>query len=752
LAQFRAALLERYGLSQTTKIVVFIGRKLQYKGIETLVAAGNRLASQHDLAVFLAGPRTPWFCEFYDHLTPRERTRIIDLGAVSAEEKVNLLHLAKVLVLPSRFEAFGIVLLEAWACGIPVIGSSSGAIPSVVSNGGLIFQYGDAEDLARQIDCLFTDEGMSQTLARNGRRQVLERYTWEKIGQATRAAYRPELGRQMRILICSNLFPPHVLGGAELVAYQQAKTLQELGHDVRIFCGRLRGSLFSAYRSWIKKGEFHTTQVNLSPQDLSGDQWNFENPRVLQAFCRALDAFSPDVVHFHNLVGLSVKMIDACHARQIPTVMTLHDYWGICFKNTLIRNDGRLCPKGGFDCLGCREVIGREMPIPSPVRNAHILLSLQKIDRFIAPSHYLAERYAANGIPREWTAVIQNGVDIDRFRPTRKGHHLLTLGFIGYLGTHKGVDVLLRALRLVQASVPVHLLVVGDGEAAESLKVLCRDLHLDTAVTFYGRVENHRIAALYEEIDVLVVPSVWPENSPVTIAEAMASGIPVIASAIGGIGELVEDGVTGFLVPPGDSHTLAQRIALFLAQPELGEELGQKARGKIQAYSLSNQVNLLLSVYQNLSQQKGGDRFSDNDVLLYSAEAGWSVALRTMFQQLAEVERDLQRRLMICRGDLRDEQLFDRAKLLLIPRAGQDAMSMASHALQRRVPIIIHEGHEELRELCQASNAGLFYAEAEELRDCVTLLLSDERLRQALGDNGKRFVESFSRYAGSPVG
>lgn len=751
LARFRSALLGRYGLSEATKIVVFVGRKMDYKGIDTLVAACNRLTERHDLALFLVGPGSSWFCEFYDRLTAGERQRIIDLGAVPTEEKVNLLHLAKVLVLPSRFEAFGIVLLEAWACGIPVIGSSRGALPSVVGDGGLIFQYGDAEDLAAKIDRLLADDNLAQTLALNGRRQVVERYTWDKIGQATRNAYRPGLGGQLRILICSNLFPPHVMGGAELVAYQYAKSLRDLGHDVRIFSGRLRGGVLTSYRSKIKRGEFYTTWVDLAPHDLSGDQWNFRNPNVLEAFRRALHEFSPDIVHFHNLVGLSVQMIDECHTRRIPTVMTLHDYWGICFKNTLIKNDGSLCTQGGFDCLGCRAILGRDRPMPSPVRNAHILLSLRKIDRFIAPSHYLAERYAANGIPAEWMTVLRYGVEVDRFRPVRKSNDVLTLGFIGYLGKHKGLDVLLRALSLVKEVANVRLLVVGDGEAAGPLKELCRDLHLDASVSFYGRVENRRIPAIHEKIDVLVAPSVWPENSPVTIAEAMASGIPVIASALGGNRELVEDGVTGFLVPAGDSRALAECIRRLWAQPELREEMGQRARRKIQGFSIQQQVNLLLSVYQALVQQKREERADDSDVLLYTADGEWSTALHEMFQQLATVERERQRRLLICRSDLSDAPIFDRAKLLLIPLAGEDAMPTALQALHRRVPLVVHEENEELRELCQASNAGLFYADAEELRDCVMLLLSDEPLRQELGTQGKRFVEAFARGAGSPV-
>ena len=93
-----------------------------------------------------------------------------------------------------------------------------------------------------------------------------------------------------------------------------------------------------------------------------------------------------------------------------------------------------------------------ESSAPSPVRNSHVLLSLGKVDRFVSPSRYLAERYAANGIPRDRIVVMRNGIDFERFTAVRRDHDVFTLGFLGYLGTHKGLDVLLRALSLIADS------------------------------------------------------------------------------------------------------------------------------------------------------------------------------------------------------------------------------------------------------------------------------------------------------------
>jgi Glycosyl transferase 4-like domain len=156
-----------------------------------------------------------------------------------------------------------------------------------------------------------------------------------------------------------------------MVAYRHAKVLQEWGQDVRIICGRFGDAATRPYQIEIEKGEFYVTRVSLSPRDLSGDLWHYDNHQITRAFAKTVDQFSPNVVHFRNLVGLSVKMIDECHRRGIPTVMTLHDHWAIGFKSLMVQNDGTVCTHGGFDCLDCKETLTEALAIPSPIRNAH---------------------------------------------------------------------------------------------------------------------------------------------------------------------------------------------------------------------------------------------------------------------------------------------------------------------------------------------------------------------------------------------
>lgn len=198
LAGFKAKLLNAHGLPEDVQVIVFIGRKLEYKGIATLAAAFRRLPGRDRAVVFLVGPSSPWFEDFYAGLSAVDRERVIDLGVVSHAEKVALLHLADVLVLPSRFESFGIVLLEAWACHTPVICAARGAMPSIVGDGGLAFEYGDEADLAAKLERMLGDPALAGVMARRGRERLLERYTWDKIAAAVRATYgsgRPSPGR-----------------------------------------------------------------------------------------------------------------------------------------------------------------------------------------------------------------------------------------------------------------------------------------------------------------------------------------------------------------------------------------------------------------------------------------------------------------------------------------------------------------------------------------------------------------------------
>jgi glycosyltransferase involved in cell wall biosynthesis len=166
--------------------------------------------------------------------------------------------------------------------------------------------------------------------------------------------------------------------------------------------------------------------------------------------------------------------------------------------------------------------------------------------RFGLPSRYLRDAYRQAGLAAERAHIIPNGIDVDRFRRVRRSsaRGIARFSFIGHLGKHKGIHVLLEASAKLARTAEFVLNIVGDGDARPACDEQVEALALEGKVRFWGKLDNSRVEEVYRQTDVLILPSIWPENHPVSITEAMAAGIPVIASRIGGIPEQIEDGVT----------------------------------------------------------------------------------------------------------------------------------------------------------------------------------------------------------------
>jgi glycosyltransferase involved in cell wall biosynthesis len=304
----------------------------------------------------------------------------------------------------------------------------------------------------------------------------------------------------------------------------------------------------------------------------------------------------PDLVHVHNLAGLSLEIVEHSRRLGIPVVMTLHDYWAICFKNTMVRNDGTLCTRGGPECRGCRSHVGSDLLLPIEVRNRALLDALAGVSRLISPSRYLAARFHANGLAGRRIEVLSYGVELGRFRPRPSpGRGPCTFGYLGYLGRHKGVDVLLEAI----ANVPEARLVLrGPCDERPRYRARLRELGLEDRVRLEGPLPNRAVPGALAGIDALVLPSLWPDNHPVSILEAMAAGLPVLASRVGGIPELVRHGETGWLVRPGDRAELEARLRQLAGDPGLRLGLGRLARAVAETrYPEARTLDALEAIY-----------------------------------------------------------------------------------------------------------------------------------------------------------
>ena len=373
-----------------------------------------------------------------------------------------------------------------------------------------------------------------------------------------------------RILIAAHSHPAITKGGAEVAAWRHHGAMQEAGWASSFLgCAReMSGRAGSVITQPFGPGQYLYTSTSF-------DWFKFANPDPLfPAEFRALLAETrPGVVHFHHYAVLGLEAL--LHVREtLPDakiVLTLHEFQAICnhYGQMVKRGGGDLCHAAApRDCNRCFP----DTPRPDFfLRELYIRRFLGLADAFVARSHFLAGRYIAWGLPAERVEVIENiAAPAPEAAPPPGGARLL-VGFFGQISSLKGITVLLDAAQLLEAdgNTAVQIDIHGDhtnqpeefrADFARRIKTAGRN------VRFHGAYDNAGVDRLMLGVDAVVVPSVWWENSPVVIQEALRNRRPVICSDLGGMAEKVRDGQDGFHFPAGNAAALADLLAGLAAE------------------------------------------------------------------------------------------------------------------------------------------------------------------------------------------
>lgn len=305
--------------------------------------------------------------------------------------------------------------------------------------------------------------------------------------------------------------------------------------------------------------------------------------------------FGPDVVHVHNFFPLLTPAIyDACRDAGVPVVQTLHNYRTICAGALLMRG-GRVCENciGGSPYRaalhGCyRNSRLASLAVARMVDSHRRWRTWQtKVDRFIALTEFARGRFVAAGFPADKIAVKPNFVED---RATSPGVEREGALFVGRLSPEKGIHTMLRAW----GGLDVPLRVVGDGP-------LLNEVHGSGLpdVVALGGLSSEQVSAEMERASVLLIPSEWYETFGLVIVEAFCQGLPVIASRLGSMAEIVEDGVTGLHFTPGDAADLAAKVRWAAAHPEEMRRMGANARRVYEdKYTPEANYRQLISIYE----------------------------------------------------------------------------------------------------------------------------------------------------------
>jgi glycosyltransferase involved in cell wall biosynthesis len=300
------------------------------------------------------------------------------------------------------------------------------------------------------------------------------------------------------------------------------------------------------------------------------------NPEIERDFACTLARFRPDIVHFQHLAYLSAGLPDIVRRQNIPVVMTLHDFWFKCSKILLLRYTGEICRDNeGFQaCADCvsrrrrREPARGLMALILKRRDQLLRRALRQAQVVIAPSRFLKEQYVSDGyLPASSVQVIEHGIDTAAVLPhrPRDGRQPVRFAYIGGIAAHKGVHVLVEAFNRVhgQATLDIY----GNPQVYPAYTAELQQKIKHPSIRLQGNLARQDLWRTLSGIDVVVVPSLWYETLSLIVSEAFAAGVPVIASRLGSLADRVDDGVTGFLFPPGDSLALAELLQQLVDDP-----------------------------------------------------------------------------------------------------------------------------------------------------------------------------------------
>ena len=456
--------------------------------------------------------------------------------------------------------------------------------------------------------------------------------------------------KTIKILLVVHCFFPDHFYGTETYTLELARDLRRRGYKVEILSTMSpgeqggRGKMRFAYQ--YDGFTVHCVDYNFAPQVRYRELYY---RKETEPFYRELLAdIAPDLMHVTHLMNHTAIILDAAQACSIPLIATLTDFFGICLNSHLADIHGQLCSGPNYsrsNCLRCHlEVFGfaalgsslglspglmeknflrgflascAAWMVKLPFfrsRNALLQVrdvtqrvtvlhkSYQQYQKLVAPTDFLYDAYVANDFPAEKMKKLNFGINWDvvaDYREVRRydAARPLRFGYIGQLVEHKGVDLLVEAFKEVTGNKELLLYGSADQDIPyfEKLNEICGE---DRSIQFAGTFPETELGARLAEIDVLVIPSRWHENSPLVLLYALATKTPVIVSAVKGMTEFVQDGENGLTFTRGSRADLTRVIGQIMENPSLIEVFSARADYR---RTISDHVAGIEDIYRELN-------------------------------------------------------------------------------------------------------------------------------------------------------
>jgi glycosyltransferase involved in cell wall biosynthesis len=381
----------------------------------------------------------------------------------------------------------------------------------------------------------------------------------------------------MRILVAHNYYQQ--AGGEDTVVNSEIEMLRAHGHAVEIY-GRTNDDINDIPHLKVASQTFWSSHTSKDIANL-------------------FSSFKPDIIHVHNTFPLiSPSIYWAAANANVPVVQTLHNFRLLCPQAMFLR-DGNVCE----DCLGnipwrgvmhgCYRGSKSQTAVLASMSTAHSIIGTwhNKVARYIALNEFCRQKFIAGGLPADLIAVKPNFVDAPAVKETARNGFL----FVGRLSQEKGISTLAAAAKLLNNAT---ICVAGVGEQSALLENIA-------GLEIIGKLPSEAIFNKMAGSLALIMPSIWYENFPRTLVESFACGLPVIASRIGALAELIEDGKTGLLFDSGNATNLAKKMLWAQQNPEKMRQMGQNALALYQAkYTPNQNYAQLIAIYEAAINKK----------------------------------------------------------------------------------------------------------------------------------------------------
>ena len=445
----------------------------------------------------------------------------------------------------------------------------------------------------------------------------------------------------MKIIYTTHQFYPDFGAGTELLTYMTANHIRRRGHSVRIVTGcplsdiKNPNNIFDEYT--FNKLLIH--RYRHSSYDSTRNQSIMEaehcNSMVQKWFRNILETFKPDLVHVFHLQRLSAGILETCYQIGVPFIITATDFWVICPTTQLLLPDNTLCSGPHHMMTNCvkhltqktsntaiqylvsllpesliRGIIHFLNKVPririGPLRNIYaltkrpqyVIKQINHASRILVTNRFMKNILETHGVRTDIIKLMPFGIKpINRPTVSIENHSdILKIGFIGTLNFHKGVHVAIKALRALPQSIKIQLKIYGSREQfPEYASLLDTIIAADPRISFLGTFNPDHIGNVLQGIDILVIPSLWYENTPLILHQAQAARVPVIATDLGGMNEIIEDGKNGFLIQPNQDKELTNILEQLAINPKRIDLMRQHIKDPLFIDQYANSLEMLYS-------------------------------------------------------------------------------------------------------------------------------------------------------------